>query len=204
VRRTTASVLLFIFFCSVISLAQDVEPEVTIWGGGSVANGHVFGFNQDRRLIIAGSSAAYPIRKGRFPIFYKVEAVPLAVLVEPTVTLRNGHKGSDQTISTYGGGFNPVGAQMKFPGWKKLQPFAETAGGFLYFSRPVLNPLASQFNFTIGAGAGVEWQIKPRMALTLGYKYHHLSNANITNKNPGVDSQILYLGTTFRRHRLFF
>ncbi len=201
--RRTLALLVFVVGLSVLSIAQEVEPEITVWGGGSVANGHVFGFDKDRTLILAGTSVSYPLWRSRFPIFYRADLVPLAVLIEPTVTLATGHNGSNQTFSTYGAGASPVGMQMNFPRWKGLQPFAESTGGFLYFSHPVLNPLASQFNFTIAAGAGVQWYFKPQVALTFGFKYHHMSNANITDHNPGVDTSILYIGTTFRRKRLF-
>ncbi|MGH7928909.1 MAG: acyloxyacyl hydrolase, partial [Candidatus Binatia bacterium] len=34
--------------------------------------------------------------------------------------------------------------------------------------------------------------LAPKRAVTLGYKLHHMSNANTHRSNPGMDSHVIY------------
>jgi hypothetical protein len=97
----------------------------------------------------------------------------------------------------YGAGANPVGLQVKLPHSRSIEPFLDSLGGFLYFTDRVLSPEASQFNFTIDLGVGLLIRMAETKGLKFGYRYHHLSNANISAHNPGVDSQIVYVGFSF-------
>ena len=78
------------------------------------------------------------------------------------------------------------------------QPFLNTQGGFLYFTEQVPVPESSQFNFTFSFGAGVQ-AFRGARALTLGYKFHHISNAQTGHYNPGIDSNLFYFGWSFLR-----
>jgi hypothetical protein len=40
----------------------------------------------------------------------------------------------------------------------------------------------------------VQFFTASRRSFTIGYKYHHLSNAETGTINPGIDSNIIYLG----------
>ena len=71
-------------------------------------------------------------------------------------------------------------------------------GQRLNFARPVLSPRGSQLNFTIHYGGGVQVFTSAHRAITLGYKYHHMSNAEIAD-NPGTDSNMVYIGWSFFR-----
>ena len=99
----------------------------------------------------------------------------------------------------YGAGLSPVGTQIDFRPQARLRPFFEVTGGFLYFTSKVLASGGTQFNFTIAPGGGVHIALSPRTALTLGYKYHHMSNADLNHDNPGVDSEELYCGISLFR-----
>ena len=51
---------------------------------------------------------------------------------------------------------------------------------------------ATQFNYTAQLGGGVQlFTSRRRTAIDLGYKYPHISNANLGNQNPGLDSHML-------------
>jgi opacity protein-like surface antigen len=99
----------------------------------------------------------------------------------------------------YGVGANPVGLQMNFRRGKRLQPLWDFEGGFLYFSQRVLAAEGSQFQFTVATGPGAQFFFTPRTALTVGYRYHHMSNANISNRNPGTDTNQLYFSFSLFR-----
>ena len=170
------------------------KHEFSVGTGAAFGSGHVFGFAQDRRLYLAnaryGRSFA-TIRNIR--LRYTAEITPLAILAEPydlgVPTLGTGT--SREYI--YGGGFSPIGLQVNFRDGKRLQPVLDSNGGALWFTRKVLSPEASRFNFTIHVGFGLQMFVSRARAVTLGYRYHHLSNANITNRNPGTDSHMVYV-----------
>jgi hypothetical protein len=48
--------------------------------------------------------------------------------------------------------------------------------------------------YTIDFGGGVNLYTSPRNTVTVGYRYQHLSNANISKHNPGTDADTFYLG----------
>jgi opacity protein-like surface antigen len=75
-----------------------------------------------------------------------------------------------------------------------LQPYVNVTGGILYFTDNVPVADSSNFNFTFGFGAGVEiWHLENQSVL-LGYKYQHISNGYTAPQNPGVDSNLFYVG----------
>ncbi len=170
--------------------------QVTLWGGGTVANGHVLGYSDGRRFTVAGLRVSYPIVRVRSSrLRYKAELIPLAFLSEPRVYGPDSRAfaGETERRSVYGGGGNPVGFEWDFREGRKLRPFADTTFGFLYFRDRVFSPLASQFNFDVDVGGGVKLQ-----RFMAGYRYLHISNANLTERNPGGDFQMLYVGLRLR------
>ena len=133
------------------------------------------------------------MRRKSFTLRYRLDVIPVNLLQDrfyapPGVAPAPGRHW------IYGGGLSPAGVQMEFHNHTRLTPFGEVVGGFLYFRQPVLAYDETQFQFTIAPGLGVRIAMTPRTALIFGYRYHHLSNANIYKSNPGLDSQIVYAG----------
>jgi hypothetical protein len=190
-------VTLVLLIASAVALAQEygeTKNEFSHWYGVSFGSGHVFGFAQDRRLYVAN------VRYGRsfaniksIKVRYTAEITPVAVLSEPyaggVATLGVGT--SREYI--YGGGFSPLGLQINFRDRKRMQPVLDSNAGALWFTRPVLSPEASGFNFTIHLGFGLQMFVSQTRAVTVGYRYHHMSTANITDRNPGTDSHMVYV-----------
>jgi opacity protein-like surface antigen len=81
--------------------------------------------------------------------------------------------------------------------FRKLQPFLTSGGGFLYFNRHMFN--ATQLNFTAQVAVGLQVFTSKHRSVDFGYRYHHISNANLGNENPGMDSHVLFLGVSFLR-----
>jgi hypothetical protein len=94
---------------------------------------------------------------------------------------------------TYGSGLSPVGFRTSFFPEKRVQPFLSTDGGFIYFADRVLSPQGSQFMYTIDFGTGFTIYRKQRQSISFGYRYQHLSNANISVHNPGTDTNNFYV-----------
>jgi hypothetical protein len=117
----------------------------------------------------------------------------LAMLDEPAP---DGPDRYTQRKRTYGSGVSPVGFQTDFFPTRRVQPFFSSDGGFIYFMDRVLSPQGSQFMYTIDFGAGVNVFRKARQAVSIGYRYQHLSNANISLHNPGMDANTFYVSVS--------
>ena len=101
-----------------------------------------------------------------------------------------------QAGSYSGFGIVPLGFQFNFNQYDTVQPFLKSSTGFMYFKKPFPDNRGVQFNFTLELGAGVEIMVLDNVSLSVGYKYHHLSNGQQGEINPGVDSNIFYTGVT--------
>jgi len=55
----------------------------------------------------------------------------------------------------------------------------------------------SKFNFTPQAGLGMSFDIGNNNRWLLGVKWHHISNANTYDMNPGRDSIMIWTGISF-------
>jgi opacity protein-like surface antigen len=74
--------------------------------------------------------------------------------------------------------------------------------GFLYFDRRMFDD--AQFNFTAQVAAGVQVFTSRQHSVQFGYEYHHISNANLSRINPGMDSHVMFVGLSFVRWDLRF
>lgn len=54
-------------------------------------------------------------------------------------------------------------------------------------------------NFLFDLGVGLRWETSSRGAVSIGYRFLHISNADTTSFNPGVDNNVFYLGYSFLR-----
>jgi hypothetical protein len=189
------ALLILLCFEPAFAHSQTREPsraeQFAIWSGANFANGHVVGFDQDRRFVQVGFTwAPILLRRQSFTLRYRADVIPVALLHD----YRFGTPGKTWV---YGGGLNPVGAQMDFHNRTRVIPFATITGGFLYFKHQVLAYTDTQFQFTVAPGVGFRIPLRGRTSLQFGYEYHHMSNANIDHVNPGLDSQIVYTGLCF-------
>ena len=162
--------------------------EFGLWAGGSPGS---TGNIEDRQLFL------FALRYGRVlaawesvSLEYTLDIFPAAVVFEP----HHARRGSS---TIYGAGLSPLGFKVNFAQQSWIQPFVAASVGFLYFEHDIPVPHSSRFNFTPEIGLGVEFFLAPQRALTLGYKFHHISNAGIGDDNPGMNSHVIYAGFSF-------
>jgi opacity protein-like surface antigen len=172
---------------------QHAYSEYTFWLGGSFENGHAFSSTVGARNYQLESRYERLIYwREPFAVRWVFEAIPLALVRDPHT--RNGHR-----AYAYGVGGSPIGAQVNFVHYRHIEPFLTSGGGFLYFNHRMFGT-TQQFNFTAQLGGGVQlFTSSRRTAIDLGYKYHHISNANLGNQNPGLDSHMLFVGVSLFR-----
>ena len=101
---------------------------------------------------------------------------------------------------TYGFGLEPVGFDFNFRRRHRIQPVVGINGGFAKFTRDVPISNSNSFNFTFSLRGGMQIFTSQSRSVTIGYRFHHISNANTGNPfNPGIDSNFIYAGYSFHR-----
>jgi opacity protein-like surface antigen len=76
-------------------------------------------------------------------------------------------------------------------GW--LRPYVEAGVGALVGESGTVQT-DCDLNFSLQAGTGVLLFWSERHAVTLGYRFHHLSNGNLCEGNRGLNSALFILG----------
>jgi opacity protein-like surface antigen len=170
---------------------QRAYNEYTCWFGGAFGNGHAFSDTVDARN--------YQVENRYERLIYGSNPFAVRWVFEVTAALVGDPRtGNGHRVYSYGIGGSPVGVQVNFVHFRRVEPFLTTGGGFLYFNHQLFRQ--TNFNFTAQLGAGVQlFTVSRRTALDLGYKYHHISNANLGNQNPGLDSHMLFVGFSLFR-----
>jgi len=169
-----------------------------MWGGFSPNSPHIIRIAAERNLSTLGLRYSRSFKTSRLASFkYTFDAIPVAFIRQPV----NHGLWEDRTEreSRFGAGLSPIGTQINFRPRSRMQPFAEGNVGFLYFTRPTPYTNATNFNFTFSLGGGIQTFTIHNRAVTFGYKYHHLSNAFMVDVNPGVDSNVFYVGYSLFR-----
>ncbi|HEX8144740.1 MAG TPA: acyloxyacyl hydrolase [Pyrinomonadaceae bacterium] len=175
------------------------------WGGVAFKATRIFGGlreeeARDRKLVLAA------FRYGRtlaandsLALQYTLDLIPLAVATgniteSTTTTTPAGTVTTFRRESTYGAGLTPLGLQLDFANSSHVHPFLHVNGGFLVFTKSVPLPDAGKFAYVGEAGAGLRVFTSARRALSLGVRFHHISNGNRSGSNRGLNEFVLYAG----------
>lgn len=172
--------------------------EFGIWGGVSFNSPTLIGKTPDSKFGNIGLRYGRVLKTSKTVAFeWTIDAIPVAVLSNirfAVVPSGSGFVFTQTRKSVYAWGLSPIGLKFNFRRNRRVQPFAQTTGGFLYFNEQVPVAGAARFNFTFDFGGGVQIVNSNRRAFTIGYKYQHISNANRATFNPGVDAQMVFAG----------
>jgi hypothetical protein len=102
---------------------------------------------------------------------------------------------------TMGEAISPIGFQWNFLPLHSAQPFFVGHGGYMYSTRQIPIDDAGSFNFTFDLGAGVELYRDKTRSVRVEYRYHHISNHNTAEFNPGIDNGLFQVTYCFRLGR---
>jgi Lipid A 3-O-deacylase (PagL) len=196
-----SSVALHAGFCSPSS--HEPRHDFQFFGGYSPATSTLIGTTTDRRLAVAGFSYSYACWTWRsVSLSYTASVLPAAIMLEPSETLYNFvFPYLSPAHAVYGFAVAPLGFTLEIAPARRVHPFAETMEGIIASTEPIPVNLtdASGLNFLFDLGGGVRWRVAPRQAISIGYRFLHISNAGTTSFNPGVDNNVIYVGYSFRR-----
>jgi hypothetical protein len=163
--------------------------EWQVWtGGGHGINGSQSGTGVWNLGLRYGLLLTSPHGPGflRGQLEYAFDVVPAWVIVQKTNT-------------AYGGGVNPFAFKWILDSPKKVKPYFEIEGGTLFTNTKVPEG-TSQINFTTSAGFGAHFLGK-KHNFSAEVRFMHISNAGMTNPNPGINTiqARIGLGQFFRR-----
>lgn len=177
------------------------DNEFGFWAGGSFKATTAFaGLTDaeasDRKFFIAA------IRYGRtlyandsIALQYTLDAIPLAVATgNITSSTTIGGVTTFQRDTAYGAGVTPLGLQLDFANGSRVHPFIHVNGGLLVFNRSVPLPDAGKLALVGETGTGVRIFTSERRAVTLGFKFHHISNGDRSGSNRGLNQFVFYGG----------
>jgi opacity protein-like surface antigen len=78
-----------------------------------------------------------------------------------------------------------------------LRPYLEGGGGGILGALAGTHEQATNANFLLMAGAGVSWFFSPHMALSVGYRFYHISNAGLGDPNSGLNYNYPFIGFSY-------
>lgn len=192
--------------------AFDKKNEFAVWGGFAPDIPRVFGGSRPSTFGEIGLRYSRRIATTEnLAVKYQIDLIPLAVinyrrerLLQTSTTTFIFDR--DRTTA-YAVGLTPVNFQLNFRRRTRIQPFITAEAGLLVFNKSIpddRSPLlpeqrGRQFNYTLAGGGGVEFLTESARSYTVGFKFHHISNASTGNINPGFDQNLFYFGYTFKK-----
>jgi|SRR5262245_52507506 len=161
---------------------EDGGHEIQLWTGGGYT---VPGGTKDTGVWNLGLRYGWilcrphgpGLLKGRFE--YAVDAVPMFLVFQPANT-------------AYGISFNPVDLKWNFATRSSFVPYLELDGGTLFTNRNVPSR-TNTVNFTTSGVFGVHL-LGPKYNWSVEARYMHISNAGLSNHNPGMNTFQVRLG----------
>ena len=167
---------------------NEATSEWQVWtGGGHGINGSqsdtgVWNLGLRYGLVLTAPHGPGFLR-GRLE--YAFDVVPAWVIVQKTNT-------------AYGGGVNPFAFKWIMTTPRKVKPFFEIEGGTLFTNTKVPEG-TSQINFTTSGALGLHIP-RENHTYSVEVRFMHISNAGMSNPNPGINTIQVRLGWgSFRR-----
>jgi hypothetical protein len=172
--------------------------EFGIWGGISFDATTLIGKTPDAKFGNIGLRYGRVLKTSKTVAFeWTIDVIPVAILSNNRFTVVPSGSGfiiTQARKSVYAWGAAPIGLKFNFRRNRRVQPFGQAMGGFLYFNEQVPLAGAARFNFTYDFSGGVQIVNSNRQSFTIGYKYQHISNGYRATFNPGVDVQMIFAG----------
>ena len=78
-----------------------------------------------------------------------------------------------------------------------IRPYLEGGGGGIWGTLAGTPEQASNVNFLLMAGAGVSWFVSPHTAVSIGYRFYHISNGGLGDPNSGLNYNYPFIGLSY-------
>lgn len=178
---------------SQITTADNTEPDIdqfhfSFWGGYSFNSIRFLGKTPDSQTTILGIGIKKKLKDysdGK-SLYYSADVIPYLQYDYP----KRDEAGKRTEVSGFG--VSPVGFFISKPFSDNIFPFIQATGGLIYMEQMFPTDLARRLNYTFDVTIGASLQFMRQNAFTVGYKFHHISNAQTGYENPGLDSNFLF------------
>jgi Lipid A 3-O-deacylase (PagL) len=153
-----------------------------VWtGGGHGINGSQSGTGVWNLGLRYGLLLTAPWGPGfmRGQMEYAFDVVPVWVIAQ-------------KTDNVYGASIDPFAFKWILSQPKKVRPFFQIEGGALFTAREVPEG-TSQINFTTSGGIGAHF-LGEKHNFSVEVRFQHISNAGMTNPNPGINTMQVRIG----------
>lgn len=161
----------------------------SVWGGYSGNSVRFLGKTRNSQTQILAFGYQHKIRQYSPDkiLWYTVDFIPYIHFDYPK------RDENDRRVARSGFGFSPVGFSMTNNISRIFSPYLQTSGGVIYMEDNFPTDRARSLNFTFDITLGNSIYLNNHASLSFGYKFHHISNAETGQENPGLDSNFLFL-----------
>jgi lipid A 3-O-deacylase len=170
-----------------------------------------FGFGKQSLGLSAGHGLALPVGGTRSPELEDIQFVYVtprwSVGITDSLGGRSWYRGNFELLlegtflylfepkSGRAGGVAPM-LRYNFLTGSRFIPFLQAGAGVIALDAD-LRRQADGLNFILQSGLGLHYFLSQSTALTGEWRFHHISNAGIHNRNAGINSSLFMLGVTF-------
>ncbi len=85
--------------------------------------------------------------------------------------------------------------KYNFLAFGRWVPFWDTGAGMIWTNlAPRIPEQSTPFEFVLETGPGVHFFVTDRIIWTMGVRLHHISNANLGDRNTGINAVLPYVG----------
>lgn len=177
------------------------DNEFGFWAGGSFKATTAFGGlteaeARDRKMFLAAFRYGRTlVANDRVALQYTLDVIPVALATGNIISSTTvGPVTAFERDTTYGAGLTPIGLQLDFANGSRVHPFVHVNGGGLIVCEAVPLPDSGRFSYVGEAGTGMRIFTSERRAVTLGMRFHHISNGDRTGTNRGLNQFVFYAG----------
>ncbi len=180
-----------LFFQPLKAQSHSFEKKIrwSVWGGYSANSIRFLGkTEQSQTQIFAfGFQKAIKTYSPNKRLWYTADIIPYIQFDYPKRDENN------RRVSRSGFGLSPVGFSLSnfISNWSA--PYFQTTGGIIYMEDNFPTDQARSLNFTFDITIANSFTINQFAIIAIGYKFHHISNAQTGLENPGLDSNFLFL-----------
>lgn len=119
-------------------------------------------------------------------LFYTVD-------ITPYIKYHYPQRDRNELKTTVNGfGISPFGLQLEHLLINRFSFLSGFSGGFAFVDQNFPTQKGRKLNFMFDLSTSILTKVANHLSVALGYKFHHISNANTGSENPGIDSNFLY------------
>lgn len=174
-------------FAQETTVKNQRNPFISIESGYSFASVKFLGKTLDTQSFFLQLNYLRKMKASQAskPVYYKVSVIPVLDYHYPK------RDEGERRDNVHGFGISPVGLYY----WKEINPVLSyslsTAGGIILINKKFPTDEGRRLNFTFEISSSITYNKFEKAYFSIGYKFHHISNAQTGKENPGIDSNFL-------------